>query len=306
MTARSIPTRTWIELALLGVIWGGSFLAIRLALNEVGFVTSVAHRVFWAALILWGYVAVARLPVPRDPRIWIAFFVMGLLNNVIPFSLMAWGQLHIPTGLTSVFNAGTAIFGALLAALLLADERLTLRKSIGIGLGFAGVAVAIGLESLRDFDIRSLAQLAVITGTVSYAFASIWARLRLTGLAPQVAAAGMLTGSSLVMVPAALLMDGAPRFDIGWQAVAAIAYYVIFATAGAYLLYYRILAAAGAGNTMIVTLLIPPVSIVLGALVLDGVLSPNVYAGLALLALGLIVLDGRLLRRKSAPSPSGP
>lgn len=306
MTARSIPTRTWIELALLGMIWGGSFLAIRLALNEVGFVTSVAHRVFWAALILWGYVAVARLPVPRDPRIWIAFFVMGLLNNVIPFSLMAWGQLHIPTGLTSVFNAGTAIFGALLAALLLADERLTLRKSIGIGLGFAGVAVAIGLESLRDFDIRSLAQLAVITGTVSYAFASIWARLRLTGLAPQVAAAGMLTGSSLVMVPAALLMDGAPRFDIGWQAIAAIAYYVIFATAGAYLLYYRILAAAGAGNTMIVTLLIPPVSIVLGALVLDEVLSPNVYAGLALLALGLIVLDGRLLRRKSAPSPSGP
>lgn len=306
MTARSIPTRTWFELALLGVIWGGSFLAIRLALNEVGFVTSVAHRVFWAALILWGYVAVARLPVPRDPRIWIAFFVMGLLNNVIPFSLMAWGQLHIPTGLTSVFNAGTAIFGALLAALLLADERLTLRKSIGIALGFAGVAVAIGLESLRDFDIRSLAQLAVVTGTMSYAFASIWARLRLTGLAPQVAAAGMLTGSSLVMVPAALLIDGAPRFDIGWQAAAAIAYYVIFATAGAYLLYYRILAAAGAGNTMIVTLLIPPVSIVLGAIVLDEVLSPNVYAGLALLGLGLIVLDGRLLRRKPVPSPSDP
>ena len=300
---RSIPTRTWIELALLGLIWGGSFLAIRLALNEVGFVTSVAHRVFWAALILWGYVAVAGLPVPRDPRIWAGFLVMGLLNNVIPFSLMAWGQLHIPTGLTSVFNAGTAIFGALLAALILADERLTLRKSIGIALGFAGVAVAIGLDSLRDFDMRSLAQLAVIGGTISYAFASIWARLRLTGLAPQVAAAGMLTGSSLVMVPAALLIDGMPRFDIGWQAAGAIAYYVIFATAGAYLLYYRILASAGAANTMIVTLLIPPVSIVLGAVVLGEVLSPNVYAGLAMLALGLIVLDGRLLRR---PNPSGP
>ncbi|WP_377507065.1 DMT family transporter [Octadecabacter sp. R77987] len=300
---RSIPTRTWIELALLGLIWGGSFLAIRLALNEVGFVTSVAHRVFWAALILWGYVAVARLPVPRDPRIWAGFLLMGLLNNVIPFSLMAWGQLHIPTGLTSVFNAGTAIFGALLAALILADERLTLRKSIGIALGFAGVAVAIGLDSLRDFDMRSLAQLAVIGGTISYAFASIWARLRLTGLSPQVAAAGMLTGSSLVMVPAALLIDGMPRFDIGWQAAGAIAYYVIFATAGAYLLYYRILASAGAANTMIVTLLIPPVSIVLGAVVLNEVLSPNVYAGLAMLALGLIVLDGRVLRR---PNPSGP
>jgi drug/metabolite transporter (DMT)-like permease len=156
---------------------------------------------------------------------------------------------------------------------------------------------------LRDFDIRSLAQLAVIGGTISYAFASIWARVRLSGLKPQVAAAGMLTGSSLVMVPAALIIDGMPRFDIGWQATTAIAYYVIFATAGAYLLYYRILAAAGAANTMIVTLLIPPVSIVLGAVVLNEVLSPNVYAGLALLALGLIVLDGRLLRRLS---PSGP
>ena len=301
--ARIISTRSWVELLILAFIWGGSFLAIRLALNEVSVVTSVAHRVFWAALILWGYVAIARLPVPRDPGIWLGFFVMGLLNNVIPFSLMAWGQLYIPTGLTSVFNAGTAIFGALLAALMLADERLSLRKAIGIGIGFCGVAVAIGLDSLRDFDIRSLAQLAVIGGTISYAFASIWARVRLSGLKPQVAAAGMLTGSSLVMVPAALMIDGMPRFDIGWPATAAIAYYVIFATAGAYLLYYRIIAAAGAANTMIVTLLIPPVSIVLGAVVLNEVLSPNVYAGLALLALGLIVLDGRLLRRLS---PSGP
>ena len=301
--ARIISTRSWVELLILAFIWGGSFLAIRLALNEVSVVTSVAHRVFWAALILWGYVAIARLPVPRDPGIWLGFFVMGLLNNVIPFSLMAWGQLYIPTGLTSVFNAGTAIFGALLAALMLADERLSLRKAIGIGIGFCGVAVAIGLDSLRDFDIRSLAQLAVIGGTISYAFASIWARVRLSGLKPQVAAAGMLTGSSLVMVPAALIIDGMPRFDIGWPATAAIAYYVIFATAGAYLLYYRIIAAAGAANTMIVTLLIPPVSIVLGAVVLNEVLSPNVYAGLALLALGLIVLDGRLLRRLS---PSGP
>jgi drug/metabolite transporter (DMT)-like permease len=301
--ARTISTRSWVELLVLAFIWGGSFLAIRLALNEVSVVTSVAHRVFWAALILWAYVAIARLPVPRDPRIWLGFLVMGLLNNVIPFSLMAWGQLYIATGLTSVFNAGTAIFGALLAALMLADERLSLRKAIGISIGFCGVAVAIGLDSLRDFDIRSLAQLAVIGGTISYAFASIWARVRLSGLKPQVAAAGMLTGSSLVMVPAALMIDGMPRFDIGWPATAAIAYYVIFATAGAYLLYYRILAAAGAANTMIVTLLIPPVSIVLGAAVLNEVLSPNVYAGLALLALGLIVLDGRLLR---SLSPSGP
>lgn len=298
MTAqRTLSTRTWAELLLLGVIWGGSFLAIRLALNEVPFVTSVAHPVFWAALILWAYVWLRGLPVPRDRSVWAAFFVMGLLNNVIPFSLMAWGQLYIPTGLTSVFNAGTAIFGVVIAALLLADERLTARKIAGSLIGFLGVATAIGLDSLRNFDITSLAQLAVIGGTVSYAFASVWARVRLSDLPPQVAAAGMLTGSSALMVPAAYLIDGRPSFDLSATAYGAIGYYVVFATAGAYLLYYRILAAAGSSNTMIVTLLIPPVSIILGAIVLNESLSPNVYAGLVLLALGLSILDGRLLTR---------
>ena len=298
-TSPTLTTRVWVELLLLALIWGGSFLSIRLALNEVPFVTSVAHRVFWAALLLWAYILIRRLPLPRSRSDWTALLVMGLLNNVIPFSLMAWGQLHIPSGLTSVFNAGTAIFGVLVAALLLADERLTPRKTIGTLIGFGGVATAIGLESLRDFDITSLAQLAVIAGTVSYAFASVWARMRLSHLAPQVAAAGMLTGSALVMVPAALLIDGIPATDLSPTGMAAIAYYVVFATAGAYLLYYRILAAAGSANTMIVTLLIPPVAIVLGAWVLDETLSPNVYAGLALLALGLIILDGRLLGRKA-------
>ncbi|MCF2871970.1 DMT family transporter [Octadecabacter sp. G9-8] len=294
---RNITTRTWAELFILGLIWGGSFLAIRLALNEVPFVTSVAHRVFWAALILWGYVILRGLPIPRDPKIWGALFVMGLLNNVIPFSLMAWGQLHIPTGLTSVFNAGTAIFGVVIAALILADERLTLRKTIGSAIGFFGVATAIGLDAVRNFDITSLAQLAVIGGTISYAFAGVWARINLANLTPQVAAAGMLTGSSIIMVPAAFVIDGAPSFDLSPTAYLAIGYYVVFATAGAYLLYYRILAAAGSANTMIVTLLIPPVSIVLGALVLNESLSSNVYVGLALLALGLAILDGRLFRR---------
>ena len=297
---RSIPARAWVEILLLGVIWGGSFLAIKLALFEVGFVTSVAHRVFWAALILWGWVWIRGFEIPRDLRIWGAFFMMGLLNNVIPFSLMAWGQLYIETGLTSVFNAATAIFGALVAALILPDERLTARKAVGVMIGFAGVAFAIGLDSFQTFDLRSLAQVAVIGGTISYAFASVWARTKLSDLRPEVAAAGMLTGSSVIMVPAAFIIDGVPSFALSWQATLSIAYYVVFATAGAYLLYYRILATAGAANTMLVTLIIPPVSIILGAVVLKEALSPNVFVGLALLILGLVILDGRLLPKRKA------
>ncbi|MEM9786839.1 MAG: DMT family transporter [Pseudomonadota bacterium] len=293
---KTISTRAWGELFVLGFIWGGSFLSIHIALQEIGPLTAVAHRTFWAMLILWAYVVLRRLTLPTDPRIWAAFLVMGLMNNVIPFSLMAWGQLHIETGLTSILNAATAIFGVIAAALFFADERLTLRKSIGVTLGFFGVATAIGLSALTQFDIRSLGQLAVIGGTISYALAGVWARKMLGGLTPQVAAAGMLTGATLIMLPAAWVVEGPIALSLTAQTWGAIAYYAIIATALAYLLYYRVLAMAGSGNLMLCTLLVAPVAIVLGAIVLGEALPIRAYIGFALLALGLIILDGRLLK----------
>jgi drug/metabolite transporter (DMT)-like permease len=295
-TQKDISARAWAEMLLLGCIWGASFFSIRIALTEVPFVSSVLHRTFWAMLVLWAVVWLMRLPVPREPRIWLAFLIMGLLNNVIPFGLMAWAQLHVETGLTSILNAATAVFGVIVAALVFADERLTPRKLIGVVLGFSGVATAIGLESVRNIDLRSVAQLGIIAGTISYALASAWARLRLSGLAPQVAAAGMLTGSTLIALPATLIIDGVPRIDLMPQTWAAIAYYAIIATAGAYLLYYRVLAMAGSGNLMLVTLLIPPVAILLGAAFLDEALHPRAFLGFGLLAIGLALLDGRPLK----------
>ncbi len=299
MSQTDISPRAWAELILLGLIWGGSFLSIAIALRDVGVLTTVAHRVFWAALLLWLYIAVRRLPLPRSPRLWAAFLVMGLLNNVLPFSLMAWGQLHIESGLTSILNAATAIFGALVAALLLPDEPLTRRRALGIATGFAGVVTIIGWQALAGFDIRSLGQLAVLAGTLSYAFAAAWAKLRLKGLHPAVSAAGMLTGSSLVMIPLARTLEGPFRFDLLPETWAAIAYYAIVATAGAYLLYYRVLALAGSANLMLVTLLIPPIAIFLGAAVLGETLGPQAYTGLALIATGLAILDGRIARNLS-------
>jgi drug/metabolite transporter (DMT)-like permease len=281
-------------MALLAVIWGGSFLAIRTALDEIGVFASVSHRVFWAALALWLVIAARRLPLPRDPRIWAAFLVMGCLNNVIPFSLMAWGQLHIETGLTAILNAATAIWGVLVAALVFADERLTARRLVGVVIGFLGVATAIGLGNLAAFDLRSLAQLAVILGTISYAFAGSWARAMLKGQSPLISAAGMLSASTVVMLPLTLVVEGPIPLDMAPRTWMAIAYFALISTACAYLLYYRILAQAGAGNLLLVTLLIVPVAILLGAWVRGETLSYAAYAGFGLLALGLLILDGRL------------
>ena len=291
---KSLSGRAWAEMMLLAMIWGGSFLSIRVALDEITPLTSVAHRTTWAMLVLWVVIAVMRIPLPRDPKIWFSFLVMGLLNNVIPFTLMAWGQLHIESGLTSILNAFTAVVGVVIASLFFADEQITLRKGIGVILGFFGVAVAIGLDNFRSFDLRSLAQLAVIGGTVAYAIAGVWARKRLVGMPPQMAAAGMLTGSTVIMLPLVYFIEGPLTFDLQPRTMLAIGYYAIIATAFASLLYYRVLAMAGSGNLMLVTLLVAPLAITLGAVVLDEKLGANAYLGFGILALGLIILDGRM------------
>lgn len=296
---KTLSPRAWAELILLSAIWGGSFLAIRTALDEIPFVSSVAYRVAIAAAALWTVVLIRRAPLGITRTHLIGFLGMGILNNVIPFTLMAWGQLHIESGLTSILNATTAIFGVVVAAIFLADERLTARKMIGVGIGFFGVATAIGLGTLTQFDLRSLAQVAVVTGTLSYALAGVWARHWLAGLSPLVAAAGMLSGASLVMIPAALLLDGAvvPQNPITW---AAILYYALIATAFAYMLYFRVLGMAGSSNLMLCTLMVPPVAITLGAWIRAETLDPNAYAGFAALALGLVILDGRVMARLRA------
>lgn len=291
---KNISARAWAELLLLALVWGAVFLSVRIALNEIGVLSTVAHRALWAALVLWGLVLALRLEVPRAPRIWLGFAGMGLLNNIIPFTLLNWGQLYIESGLTAIINSATAIFGVLVAAIFMADERLTWRKGLGVAIGFFGVATAIGLENLTSFDIRSLAQLGALTATLSYAFAGVWARKFLTGLHPLVAAAGMLTFTAIVMVPVAWAIDGPLTLALTPQTLLAIAYYALAATVLAYLLYYRVLAMAGSGNLMLVTLLMPPIAIVLGWAVLGERLNPNAFAGFGILAVGLLVLDGRI------------
>lgn len=298
---KSLSTRAWLELLALGMIWGASFMAIRVALDEVTFLWTVVHRVGWAALILWAVVHLQGIALPRNPGTWGAFLVMGCLNNVIPFSLMAWGQLHIESGLTSILNASTAVFGVIVAAMIFPDERLTLRRGAGVVIGFLGVATAIGLGALLDLDLRSLAQLAVLAGAVSYAIASAWARTTLSGLQPTLAAAGMLTGSTLIALPLAWFFEGPPDLTLAPRTILAIAYYSVMATAVAYLLFYRVLAMAGAGNLLLCTLIIPPIAIVLGAVILGETLEMRALLGLVILALGLLILDGRILRTGNKP-----
>jgi len=290
---KHISARAWLELWLLGLIWGGVFLAAAIALEEIPPFTLVAIRISLAALVLWAIALLRGSPIPRSPKTWAALFIMGILNNAIPFTLLTLGQTQIESGLTSIFNAGTAVFAILLAAMFLKDERLTPRKTIGVLLGLGGIITTAGVDSLSGFDPRALGQIACVAATISYAFAGVWARKNLAGLSPDTATAGMLTGASAAMIPIALYADGLPMLSYSLPTTGALVYIVLFATAIAYLLYFRILAMAGAANLLLVTLIIPPIAILLGALILSEVLPTHSLIGFALIAAGLTVIDGR-------------
>lgn len=297
----SLSPLAWTLLAALALIWGSSFLSNRAALEGAGVFTVVFLRVLSGAVLLWLWVALRRLPVPRAPRYIGRFLIMGLLNNAIPFSLIVWGQQHIDSGLASILNASTAIFGALVAALVFTDERLSVRKATGIAIGFSGVIVAIGPDALKGFDLTSAGQLSILGASLSYGFAGAYARFAIKGLRPEVAAAGMLTGGAIWTLPILLMTEGVPSLHYAPSVWIAMLWLGFGCSALAYLLYYRILAIAGAANLALVTLLIPPVAILAGWAVYDEKLGWSEAAGFGLLALGLMILNRRTRNR---PEPA--
>lgn len=289
-------------LLALAAIWGATFLFAEIALREVPALTITLHRVVWALPVLALVVRLRGIAVPWSPRLWGGWLVMGALNNAIPFSLIFWGQTRIEAGLASILNATTAMTGAVVAGLLLVDERLTRRKVLGAALGLAGVGIIMGPGAVLALDPVNLAQLAVLGAGLSYAFAGVWGRTALAGQPPLLNALGMLAGSAVLMGPAALIVDGPPVLALSLSTWGALAGLSVLCTALAYGLYFAILARAGAANLLLVTLLIPPFAIALGALVLGERMAPEAWAGFAVIALGLLVTDGRLLRGLSRQS----
>ncbi len=286
-------------LLALAVLWGGSFFFNGVAVRELPSLTLVWLRVAVAAVALLSAMRFLGQRMPGQAAAWAAFFGMGLLNNVLPFALIVWGQHRIASGLASILNAATPLFTVLAAHVCTADERLTWLKAVGVLIGFAGVAVMVGVDALGGSGADPMAQLACLAAALSYAFAGIFGRrFRRMGVPPLATAAGQVSASTLVLLPVMLLADHpwnlAPPHVETWLAVLGVG---LLSTALAYVLYFRILALAGATNLLLVTFLIPAVAILLGALALGEALLPRQFAGMALIGAGLAFLDGRLPRR---------
>ncbi len=299
----------WAMLVALSVLWGGSFFFNGVAVRELPSLTIVLARVGIAALALWAVLAVLRVRMPPVPGLWLAFLGMGLLNNVVPFAFFVWGQHHIASGIAAILNATTPLFTVLVAHLLTPDERLTSGKAAGVVVGLVGVVVMLGADLLAGLGVGLAAQAACLAAALSYAFAGVFGRrFRRMGVPPLATATGQVTASTLVMLPLAVAVDQpwmlTPPGLHTWGALLGIG---VLSTALAYVLYFRILAAAGATNLLLVTFLIPVSTILLGSLVLGERLESKHFGGMSLIGIGLALIDGRLLgmlRSRAAPRTS--
>jgi drug/metabolite transporter (DMT)-like permease len=287
----------WGILLTLAAIWGGAFVFIGIAVHHVTPLTYVWLRLTIAAAAMWLFLKVRGESLGLPRQVWGSIVLLALLNNAVPFTLFGWGQTHIASGLASILNATTPIWGVIVAHVMTQDERMTPRKIAGVLLGFGGVATMIGPSLLANIGTDAVAQLACVTASLSYALAAVWARrFKRMGLKPMAVTTGQLTAGAFMMLPLAMIVDrpwthALPPLS-AWGAIVALA---LMCTAFGYVLYFRLIDSAGATNALLVTLLVPPVAIFLGATLLGETLAPQDFIGLGLIALGLAAIDGRLL-----------
>ncbi len=297
----------WALLLLLAVLWGGSFFFVEVAVRELPPLTIVVSRVTLGAVTLLVLGRLMGLQLPTGRRLWGTFLVMGLLNNVIPFTLIVWGQTHIASGVASILNATTPLFTVVIAHLFTDEEKLTGGRLIGIVLGLSGVAAMVGAATIQSLGVQVGAQLAVLAAACSYALAGVFGRrFKARGVTPMATATGQVTASSIVLLPVTLLIDRPWQLAIpSIPTIGALVGLAVVSTAVAYVIYFRLLASAGATNLLLVTFLIPVTAILLGVGVLGETLLPRHLFGMLLIGSGLAAIDGRpwgRLRRTIARS----
>ena len=297
--------RAWIYLLLLSSFWGASFYFIEVGLEHLSPVWLVSLRLISGAICLCAWLTITSVSLPYQLAFWRDCLVMGVMNNLAPFCLIAWGQLSVTGGMASILNANTAFIGVLVSALFLKTEPLRVNRVAGVIIGVSGVAVAIGVNPLSGETGSVWGQLAIVLATLFYALAGVWGRVRLSSYQAVQGACGMLLCSAVLSVPLALLLSGQPSVSLLQSAhlgtlVALILGIGLLGTAMAYPLYFKVLELGGASNLLLVTIIVPVFALSLDALLLGQLVSWSAMAGFGLVAFGLSVMDGRLYHRKDS------
>jgi drug/metabolite transporter (DMT)-like permease len=302
-TNPKMSTADWGIILLLSLLWGGAFFMIELGLRGFPPNTLVFLRMALAVPPMLLILKFIGHRLPSDGKSWQQLFVLGAINAALPFILFFWGQTQIDSGLASVLNATTPLWGVATAHFLTRDEKATPGRIIGVLLGIAGIIVMVGTEALDGINSSVLAQLACLAATLCYAFAAIYGRtLSQSTMSPMVVATGQVITAAILMLPVAIIMDHPWTLTTpGWDAWAGAIGLAIPSTAIAYFYYFRLIDRAGASNAMLVAFIMPVIAIILGVAALGETVELKEIAGAALIALGLIAIDGRFMPRRLQP-----
>lgn len=287
-----------LTLIILSILWGGSFFFVEILVEHLPPLTIVNIRVGLAAILLWMVIFARKLPIPRTRKIWASLFILGAINNALPFVLITWGQTQINSGLASIFNATTPFFTVVIAGALLVDEKFSRNKILGVLIGLIGTIILIGPEALHGLTGSMLGQLAVMGAALLYAVATVFSRrFKAWGISPLMVATGQVTTAAILLLPLSLYFDQPWTLAIpDTSAILALIGLATLSTVVAYILYFRLIASSGATNAALVTFLIPVSAILLGIFVLGESFTWMQAKGMALIGLGLLVMDGRLAK----------
>ncbi|HEV7760702.1 MAG TPA: DMT family transporter [Acidimicrobiales bacterium] len=290
------------RLLVLAFIWGWSFLFIKVAVEGLTPSTVAWGRIALGGLVLHVILRSQGVTLPTDRASVQRFVVMGIIGCALPFTLLAWGEQHITSALTSVLNASTPLFTALFAALV-GEERLRRMQVAGLGAGFAGVAVAAGVGSSDLHGSSLLGAGAAVLAGVSYGLAFVFMRRRLMGVPPLVAATGQLTAGTVLLAPFALATSLSEGLELTPTRIASIVLLGAVGTGLAFALNYGVVAELGPTKASLVTYLVPVVAVVVGILVLDEPFLWRIPLGGVLTVAGIAAIT---VGRRTAALGSGP
>ena len=290
-----MPLRYWALIILLGAVWGCSFLFNAILIREISPLWVSAGRVTIGAAICWVFFLGTRKPLPRDWSLYPQFLVLGILNYAIPFALFPYAEMTVASSIVGVINGLTPMTTVIVSQLWPGGEKATWNKSIGVGVGFLGAIILASPSFGEGASAQVVGLIAALIATICYALTLNYAR-RFKNVDSTVTASASLTGAALVMVPIALLFSGVPvitRIET-WGSLFGIA---VFSTSFSFLLVYWLLPRVGATNISLNTFITPISAILLGVLVLHERFSPIHIVGIVVIFLGLVFIDGRLIRR---------
>ena len=222
---------------------------------------------------------------------------MGLLNNVFPFLLITNGQQYITGGLASILNANTSFMTILIASLFIKNEKLLRSRLIGVTIGLIGVIITIGYENLLGIFSTEIGKFFIIISSVSYAFAAIFAKIKLNELDPSLAATGMLTTSTIILTPIMFFYYSDEIYNLSFVSIKYSVAFAILCSVLAYLIYFKILATTGPGNLLLCTIIIPPSAIILNAIFINEMIKIHEFIGMLIIIFGLLILDGRIFKK---------